>query len=555
MMKTIFHWLGFAAVNFVGASLLATQGLQCREHARSPSRSLIQVFGAWLLALLPGLLLISPLAAIAAPAPEITLSLRGVGDAIVEQGEPLRIAVRIRVPRGAKEAIKLAPASGTWADTVRVEIAPASGGAAAVLAEAVGKPDGAQATLDKAHVAGGLWRISAEAMQRLAPGNYVVRARLTIAGGSGWTGEAVSAPTRLQVVAASNAADRVTQRAVNRAHDALLTGRVEEAASILDAVLTNSPDDGRLLTARAVVAERAGNIIAAILCAKRAERARPPTSTGPPPVELQELQTRLQLALPEAMKRSDKPAEWTWPPPSVMKMPDSMMPPLPKANAPSASAVAAPATPAPKSIPAVTPVASTAPVVVLAPAPASPPVVVARFPVASAGLPSPGEMVPADQLNDAKVSADTAGQWATTATAGSQYDKTQYSAARATGAPDVPVAGNSPEAWCPAVRNVGMDWLEVTFANPVSAVEVRARQSDASGAIAKVEAIEPDGTAHVWWEGADPYKAPAIREIVWFAVRVPKTAYLVARIKLTLNLASGPGYKQIDAVQLVGNEP
>ena len=80
---------------------------------------------------------------------------------------------------------------------------------------------------------------------------------------------------------------------------------------------------------------------------------------------------------------------------------------------------------------------------------------------------------------------------------------------------------------------------------------MRVRQSDASGAIAKVEAIEPDGTAHVWWEGADPYKAPAIREIVWFAVRVPPTAYRVARVKLTLNLASGPGYKQIDAVQLV----
>ena len=50
----------------------------------------------------------------------------------------------------------------------------------------------------------------------------------------------------------------------------------------------------------------------------------------------------------------------------------------------------------------------------------------------------------------------------------------------------------------------------------------------------------------------DPYKAPAVREIVWFGVRVPKTSYLVARVKLTLNLASGRGYKQIDAVQLVG---
>jgi hypothetical protein len=157
----------------------------------------------------------------------------------------------------------------------------------------------------------------------------------------------------MQVVAASKAADRVTQRTVNRAHDALLTGRVEEAASMLDAVLANSPDDVRLLTARAVVAERAGNILAAILCAKRAERARPPKSTGFPPADLQELQARLQLALPEAMKRTDKPAEWTWPPASVMKLPNPMMTaPLPKNNAASAPAVAAPVGPASKPIPA-----------------------------------------------------------------------------------------------------------------------------------------------------------------------------------------------------------
>jgi hypothetical protein len=474
-------------------------------------------------------------------APEISLSLRGVGNAIVEQGEPLRITVRVRAPRGAKESIRLAPARGTWAEAIRVEIAPAAGAAAATLAETMGKPDAPQATLDDTHVAGGLWRVSAEAMQRLAPGNYVVRCRLTIpGGGSGWTGEVVSAATRLQVVAASSAANRVAQRAVNRAHDALLTGRVEEAASILDAVLTSSPDDGRLLAARAVVAERAGNIFAAILCARRAERARPLTGKGPPPVELQELQARLQLALPEAMKRPEKPADWTWPPASVMKMPDSVLPLPPGNNAASVPAVAAPGIREAKPMPVATAAALAAPVV----AP--------KLPVATAGLPSTGEIVPWNQLNDAKVSADTAGQWAASATAGSQYGKTQYSPAQATGAPNISTAGNSPDAWCPANKTNGTDWLEVSFAKPVHATEVRARQNDAAGAIARIEAIEPDGTAHVWWEGVDPYQAPAVREIVWFAVRVPNTPYLVAKVKITLNLAAGPGWKEIDAVQLVG---
>ena len=154
------------------------------------------------------------------------------------------------------------------------------------------------------------------------------------------------------------------------------------------------------------------------------------------------------------------------------------------------------------------------------------------------------------ELSDAKIVPDPAGQWAATAQAKTSYSSPEYGAVKATGAPNVSVGGNSSEAWCPAVRDQGMDWLELTFAKPVPATEVRVRQPDASGAIVKVEAIEPDGTSHVWWEGVDPSQSPG-REIIWFAVRVPKTSYAVARVKLTLNLASGPGFKEIDAVQLV----
>jgi hypothetical protein len=175
----------------------------------------------------------------------------------------------------------------------------------------------------------------------------------------------------------------------------------------------------------------------------------------------------------------------------------------------------------------------------------------AAIPASTGTTASIGNVVPSTELVDAKILADAAGQWAATATAKTQYDRNQYSAARATGAPNVPVAGNSPEAWCPSTRDQGMDWLELTFAKPVQAIEVRVRQNDAPGAITKIEALESDGTVHVWWEGVDPHQRSAVREIVWFAVRVPKTSYLVARVKLTLNLASGPGYKEVDAVQLV----
>jgi hypothetical protein len=143
------------------------------------------------------------------------------------------------------------------------------------------------------------------------------------------------------------------------------------------------------------------------------------------------------------------------------------------------------------------------------------------------------------------------GQWAATARAGSQYSSPTYSAAKVTGAPDVAVAGNSPEAWCPGAQNGGTDWIELAFARPVRAAGVRVRQNLSPGAIVKVEAIAADGATHVWWAGVDPFVSTTGREIAWFGVRVPATDYAVAQVKLTLNLAAKPDWEQIDAVQLV----
>lgn len=171
---------------------------------------------------------------------------------------------------------------------------------------------------------------------------------------------------------------------------------------------------------------------------------------------------------------------------------------------------------------------------------------------AAAAAPLPTGVVPAAQLNDALVQADVTGQWATSARASSQYGTVERSAARATGAPDVPGADDSPNAWCPATRDRGVDWLELTFARPVRASEVRVRQNNGPGAITKVEAIDAGGQSHVWWEGVDPYGQDGLaREAVWFAVRVPPTTYTVAKIKLTLNLGVHTRWKQVDAVQLV----
>lgn len=196
----------------------------------------------------------------------------------------------------------------------------------------------------------------------------------------------------------------------------------------------------------------------------------------------------------------------------------------------------------------------------LAAAPPAPSTAGAAGPVAAPAPPAPvpaveappGEIVPASEWTDAQGLAATDGQWAVRATASSQYSAPQYAATQATGAPDVKVAGDAIEAWCPGAKDDGRATLELEFATTAAATGVRVRQNAGPGAVAKVEAIAADGGVHVWWQGRDPLPPAAVRDFAWFVVRVPATSYAVARIRLTLDLASVAGWNQIDAVQLVG---
>lgn len=157
-------------------------------------------------------------------------------------------------------------------------------------------------------------------------------------------------------------------------------------------------------------------------------------------------------------------------------------------------------------------------------------------------------------LDEAAILADKAGQWAIAAEAGSQYGSgAQYAPKQATGAPDVPQADDHGNAWCPAQRTGGTEWLELTYERPVIPREVRVRQSYGAVGIIKIEGIEPDGSRHVLWEGRDPDAAEHAREIKWFVVSAGKRDKPVNKLRLTINLDAHSGWKQIDAVQLVGD--
>jgi len=366
-----------------------------------------------------------------------------------------------------------------------------------------------------------VWLLAGGQTAALAPGEYSARLR--------WAGQA-SPPVEFTVAPAPVPlpTDEAVRRALLQSQAALFLGDTTGAISALAPAEALEPESIDLLVQRARVLLQRAEYPEALQLTRRARsifyRDYPNSEHPPMGIVEVESQARAKIARPSTPApgtRLSRLSAGALPSalPSGKKEPETL------SNPASAGGVGV-----------TSPAASPDPLVRLI----------------TPGLPSVASVVPSGEIADGIIITDPSGQWAASATAGTQYGKTQYSAAQATGAPNISVAGNSPEAWCPASKDEGSDWLEVTYAKPVHATEVRIRQNNAAGAVVRIEAIEPDGTAHIWWEGVDPYVAPTVREIAWFAVRVPKTGYVVARLKITLNLAANSGWKEIDAVQLVG---
>ena len=191
-------------------------------------------------------------------------------------------------------------------------------------------------------------------------------------------------------------------------------------------------------------------------------------------------------------------------------------------------------------------------------APAPPPApVVAPVTVSADGVTSTstvGDQKSVDWgLKQDDIKNDPQGQWASGATASSTYrdakEQENYSAWQATGPPNVEHESDNPAAWTAKSTDDGMQWLEVTFPNAVHATGLRIRESDGAGTIVRVEIFEDNGTEHTLWTGTDP-----TRGLNYFELTFPKTTYKTNHAKVLLATNLLPGWKEIDAVQLVGTD-
>lgn len=161
-----------------------------------------------------------------------------------------------------------------------------------------------------------------------------------------------------------------------------------------------------------------------------------------------------------------------------------------------------------------------------------------------------------EALDEDKILKDTLGQWAVNAEASSSYGnnegKENWSPEQMTGAPDVEKYADDGRAWTSFEAEKGIEWVLLTYEKAVNAMEVRVRQTYNPGAIIKIELIDDKGKSHTVWEGIDKKKYEQ-EKIQYFIAKFEKTEFKTKKIKITLAMNSIKGWKEIDAVQLVGN--
>lgn len=161
-------------------------------------------------------------------------------------------------------------------------------------------------------------------------------------------------------------------------------------------------------------------------------------------------------------------------------------------------------------------------------------------------------------LKEQTIVEDAKGQWAVSATASStySYDKSptanlEYTAMKATGKPDVESYGDAGSSWTSEKSDGGIEWLELGFATPVNATELRIRQNFNPGAVVKLELIDEAGSRHTVWEGVDETVYPP-STTSWLVRSFEKTGYKAKGARITLATNAVPGWNEIDAVQLIG---
>lgn len=150
---------------------------------------------------------------------------------------------------------------------------------------------------------------------------------------------------------------------------------------------------------------------------------------------------------------------------------------------------------------------------------------------------------------------DATAQWAASAVASSTFGDEDGKEPAASNLAANVVGPVDDKSWSNNKQDIGFDWLEATFAKPVSATEVRVVFAGGDGveAVSKIELQDTAGKWNTVWSGLSDVKRDGRGRRTWFVRTFAPTTYKVKAMKVTIANNVERGYKVVDAVQLVGN--
>jgi hypothetical protein len=144
--------------------------------------------------------------------------------------------------------------------------------------------------------------------------------------------------------------------------------------------------------------------------------------------------------------------------------------------------------------------------------------------------------------------SSTLRQWASSASASSEYGSDSWSAAQVIGSPDTSECGESTTAWASSYYD-GVDWLEVGFATPVVPTQINIYETYNPGSIVKVEVRDEEGSFHTVYEATPAYVEECPRT---FKINISDIDFKVTSVLISLDQSILMEWDEIDAVELVG---
>ena len=142
-------------------------------------------------------------------------------------------------------------------------------------------------------------------------------------------------------------------------------------------------------------------------------------------------------------------------------------------------------------------------------------------------------------------------QWASAAEASTEYGNPDWNAGQATGAPNTLECGDIETAWAASGRDT-TEWINLYFATPVYATEIRVIQTYNPDQVVQVDLIDMQGNFVPAYTGQPKQvETPCPYTLT---IPVSRSDVLAQGVRVTINQSVLQlGWNEIDAVEIVGS--